>query len=136
MWQPAGGRRGGGGVGGGVFFQAEDGIRDRSPSRGLGDVYKRQSINNLKTYFFISNNFQNNILNILATLSVMSIFIDIFKLKKNIFIGFKIPHGRGDIAKIKIDNKKLNLIDESYNSNPLSLTVSYTHLTLPTTPYV
>ena len=28
------------------FFQAEDGIRDRSPSRGLGDVYKRQ------TYFF------------------------------------------------------------------------------------
>ena len=26
------------------FFQAEDGIRDRSPSRGLGDVYKRQLI--------------------------------------------------------------------------------------------
>ena len=25
------------------FFQAEDGIRDRSVSRGLGDVYKRQS---------------------------------------------------------------------------------------------
>ena len=24
------------------FFQAEDGIRDRSPSRGLGDVYMRQ----------------------------------------------------------------------------------------------
>ena len=27
-----------------LFFQAEDGIRDRSPSRGLGDVYKRQAI--------------------------------------------------------------------------------------------
>src|SRR5665647_1032161 len=27
------------------FFQAEDGIRDRSPSRGLGDVYKRQIMN-------------------------------------------------------------------------------------------
>ncbi len=78
-------------------------------------------INNLKTYFFISNNFQSNILNILAALSVMSIFLDIFKLKKNIFISFKVPNGRGDIAKIKIDNKKLNLIDESYNSNPLSL---------------
>ena len=26
------------------FFQAEDGIRDRSPSRGLGDVYIRQTI--------------------------------------------------------------------------------------------
>ena len=25
------------------FFQAEDGIRDVAPSRGLGDVYKRQS---------------------------------------------------------------------------------------------
>ena len=24
------------------FFQAEDGIRDRQWSRGLGDVYKRQ----------------------------------------------------------------------------------------------
>ena len=78
-------------------------------------------INNLKTYFFISNNFQSNILNILAALSVMSIFLDISKLKKNIFLSFKIPNGRGDIAKIKIDNKKLNLIDESYNSNPLSL---------------
>ena len=27
-----------------IFFQAEDGIRDRSPSRGLGDVYKRQDL--------------------------------------------------------------------------------------------
>ena len=26
------------------FFQAEDGIRDRSVSRGLGDVYKRQQL--------------------------------------------------------------------------------------------
>src|SRR5664279_3444280 len=29
-------------LGGRRFIQAEDGIRDRSPSRGLGDVYKRQ----------------------------------------------------------------------------------------------
>ena len=88
----------------------------------IANIFKATiRINNLKTYFFISNNFQNNILNILATLSVMSIFIDIPKLKKNIFLSFKIPNGRGDIAKIKIDNKKLNLIDESYNSNPLSL---------------
>jgi murE/murF fusion protein len=77
--------------------------------------------NNLKTYFFISNSFQNNILNILAALAVMSIFIDVSKLKKNIFMGFKIPDGRGDIAKIEINNKRLNLVDESYNSNPLSL---------------
>ena len=30
------------------FFQAEDGIRDRSPSRGLGDVYKRQFLYRLE----------------------------------------------------------------------------------------
>ncbi|GAB5836882.1 hypothetical protein JMUB7531_28930 [Staphylococcus aureus] len=28
-----------------AFFQAEDGIRDLRMSRGLGDVYKRQSTN-------------------------------------------------------------------------------------------
>ena len=32
------------------FFQAEDGIRDRSPSRGLGDVYKRQIVRNPKVF--------------------------------------------------------------------------------------
>ena len=31
------------------FFQAEDGIRDRSPSRGLGDVYKRQVVGSSPT---------------------------------------------------------------------------------------
>jgi len=51
----------------------------------------------------------------------MSIYIDILKIKKKIFLNFKTPHGRGDILKIKIKNKKINLIDESYNSNPLSL---------------
>ena len=31
-----------------VFVQAEDGIRDRSPSRGLGDVYKRQELKKVR----------------------------------------------------------------------------------------
>ena len=31
-----------------LFFQAEDGIRDMEGSRGLGDVYKRQLLNNGK----------------------------------------------------------------------------------------
>jgi MurE/MurF fusion protein len=78
-------------------------------------------INNSKTSFLISNNFQNNILNILATLTVMNIFIDISRINKNTFINFDIPQGRGDFSKIKVKNKNLNLIDESYNSNPLSL---------------
>ena len=33
---------------GSQFFQAEDGIRHRSPSRGLGDVYKRQKTIRIK----------------------------------------------------------------------------------------
>jgi MurE/MurF fusion protein len=78
-------------------------------------------INNLKSYFFISNDFQNNILNILATLTIMSIFIDTSKLDNNVFLNFKTPKGRGDFSKIKFKNKNLNLVDESYNSNPLSL---------------
>ena len=51
----------------------------------------------------------------------MSIYFDISKLDKNIFINFKTPAGRGDISKLKINKKKINFIDESYNSNPLSL---------------
>jgi murE/murF fusion protein len=43
------------------------------------------------------------------------------KLHKDIFLNFKIPGGRGDHLVIKINNKKINLIDQSYNSNPLSL---------------
>ena len=51
------------------FFQAEDGIRDRSPSRGLGDVYKRQDdtpelkeMMKTHTQFFNTSNFFNTII--------------------------------------------------------------------------
>ncbi len=77
--------------------------------------------NNLIKNFLISNDFKNHIYNILGSLSVMSIYIDIHNLKKNIFLDFKIPIGRGDLSVVKINKKKINLIDESYNSNPLSL---------------
>ena len=77
--------------------------------------------NNRKKSFLISNDFQNNIYNVLGAIAVMSIYLNILKLNKNIFLNFKTPKGRGDISRIKIMNKNLNLIDESYNSNPLSL---------------
>jgi len=79
------------------------------------------NVNNRKTYFFTSSNFENNIMNILAALTVIIIFKDINKLKKNIFYNHSIPKGRGDISKIKVNKKNIYLIDESYNSNPLSL---------------
>ena len=78
-------------------------------------------LNKSKRYFLLSNNFQNNIYNVLAAIAIMSIYVNIFKLNKNIFINFKTPQGRGDFSKIKVNKKKFNLIDESYNSNPLSL---------------
>ena len=51
----------------------------------------------------------------------MSIYKNILQLDKNIFFKFKVPQGRGDISKIKFLKKNINLVDESYNSNPLSL---------------
>ena len=38
-----------------------------------------------------------------------------------LFLNFEVPNGRGDFSKIKVNGKNINLIDESYNSNPLSL---------------
>ena len=78
-------------------------------------------VNKLKKYFLVSNNFHNNIYNILAALAIMSIYINISQLSKNIFLKFKVPQGRGDLSKIRIFKKNINLVDESYNSNPLSL---------------
>ena len=42
-------------------------------------------------------------------------------MKKNIFLNFKNPNGRGDVSKVKLKNKHIFLVDETYNSNPLSL---------------
>ena len=86
------------------------------------NIYKiKIKINKFTKYFTISNHFQNNIYNILATLTVKSIYFDILKLNINTFLNIKTPEGRGDITKIKVNKKIINLIDESYNSNPLSL---------------
>ena len=79
------------------------------------------NISNKKTYFYINSNFENDIKNLLAALAVIGIFRDINKLDKNIFCNDKSLEGRGDISKIKVDKKNIYLVDESYNSNPLSL---------------
>ncbi len=79
------------------------------------------SIHGRKKYFYISNNFNNFIQNLLGTITVISIYKNPIDLNKNIFYKFKTPEGRGDITKIRFRKKNINLIDESYNSNPLSL---------------
>ena len=40
------------------FFQAEDGIRDLRMSRGLGDVYKRQTLGGIKTIELICKKYE------------------------------------------------------------------------------
>ena len=79
------------------------------------------NINNFKKYFYLNSNFDSDIKNLLAAVSIISIFKDIQKLDSNIFYNHKIPKGRGDISKITLLKKNFYLIDESYNSNPLSL---------------
>ena len=44
-----------------------------------------------------------------------------YLLNHHFIENFSIPAGRGDLFVIKLKNKKIFLIDESYNSNPLSL---------------
>ncbi len=88
----------------------------------IGKVYKINILTQgQKKSFLISNNFENNIYNILAAVAVMSVFKNILRLNENIFQNFKIPVGRGDFSRIRFNKKYINLIDESYNSNPLSL---------------
>ncbi len=71
--------------------------------------------------FYSFNNNKSNLYNILATLAVINSYIDIKRLNKNIFLNFKTPKGRGNISKIKLRNKQIFFVDETYNSNPLSL---------------
>ena len=71
--------------------------------------------------FIIKKNLENYIYNILSTLAVISVYFDLEKLDKFFFNDYKFPEGRGDLNKIKLKEKKIHLIDESYNSNPLSL---------------
>ena len=47
------------------FFQAEDGIRDRSPSRGLGDVNKIQLCNRAHGRGRMTGRFRRRLYNII-----------------------------------------------------------------------
>ena len=79
------------------------------------------SFNNKIIKFLINKQLEDYIYNILSTLAVISVYFDINKLDISFFNDFKPPEGRGDLCSINLNKKKINLIDESYNSNPLSL---------------
>ena len=76
---------------------------------------------NQKKLFFIKNINQNNLYNVLACIGIIYSVGELKNLSRNSFIKFKNPKGRGDISKIYFKNKQFYLVDESYNSNPLSM---------------
>ena len=80
--------------------------------------------NNKKYKFRINEDLYNYKLNLVAAVAVISNFFKIDKLNKDIFKDFAQPSGRGNLKKIKLKKKTIQLIDESYNSNPLSLKFS------------
>ena len=88
----------------------------------FGNFYKiKVKILNQLKVFEIRYKYLNYIINILSALAVLHVLEKANNLKPNFFKDFIIPDGRGNISKIKLKNKNIFLIDESYNSNPLSL---------------
>ena len=94
-------------------------------------------IKKINVNYYIKINFQNNYYKfkiekelrhytstLLATIAILSYFFDLSLIDKNIFLGFQIPEGRGDIRNISYNNKNIKILDESYNSNPESLKFS------------
>ncbi len=71
--------------------------------------------------FIIMKNLEVYVDNILASLAVISNYLDIKNISEKFFFNYNLPEGRGDYKYVKINKKKIHLIDESYNSNPLSL---------------
>jgi len=103
-------------------------LKNKSATTNLVSISKEKSkykisinINKKKIYFYSNSFFENDLKNLLATITIITIFKDIHKLDKNIFYDHKVINGRGDMIKVKLFKKSFYLVDESYNSNPLSL---------------
>ena len=103
-------------------------LKNKSADIFLKKIVKEKSkykifvnINKKQTYFYVRSIFENNLKNLLAAIAIISIFKDTQKLEKNIFLDYEMTKGRGDIIKVKLKKKSIYIVDESYNSNPLSL---------------
>ena len=96
-----------------IFFQ-------NLKKKGVNNIINLK-VKNRKKSFLISKNLSHYIENILASTSILTNYFDIQKLNRNLFLGFSIPKSRGSIINYKKGSKKITIIDESYNSNPLSL---------------
>jgi len=103
-------------------------IKNKNSNVYLNSIKKQKlkykisiTINNINKYFYYNTCFESDIKNLLASITIISVYKNIKKLDCNFFYNHKIPTGRGNISKIKLFKKVFYLIDHSYNSNPLSL---------------
>ena len=103
-------------------------LKNKSATVNLDSISKEKSkykifvnIKKIKKFFYTNSFFENDLKNLLATITIISIYKNIHELDKNIFYDHKKTNGRGDIVKVKLLKKIFYLVDESYNSNPLSL---------------
>ncbi len=74
--------------------------------------------------FIISKELVNFKHNIVGAVGIIANFFEIEKMRKDLFLDFKIPQGRGSEFHYKNKKKIIKILDESYNSNPLSLKFS------------
>ena len=102
------------------FFQKKGTLLDHGCGYGENSIFLANKGYKVRASE-ISKNLCNHIENILASIGIISVYFDIKKLNHNLFLGFNIPKSRGSLINFKKGSKKLTLIDESYNSNPLSL---------------
>ena len=103
-------------------------IKNKSSNIYLNSIKKEKlkykifiTIDNTNKFFYLNTCFESDIKNLLASIVAISIYKNIDKIDCNFFYSNKIPIGRGDISEIKLLKKKFYLVDQSYNSNPLSL---------------
>lgn len=75
-----------------------------------------------KNFKFLVKNLNDSfIMNLLICVAVIDYLKLNFKKINNFIQKFPIPDGRGKVLYKKINNKKIKIIDESYNANPVSM---------------
>ena len=53
------------------------------------------------SYYYSKSNSKSHIQNLLAALTIISIFFNLKDIRKDIFLDFKLPEGRGDFSKLR-----------------------------------
>ena len=111
-------------------FSKKANIFLENSKNGKNNKKIKVSIFNKKYNLLIKKGYIKNILVLLSVLKCLN--LDINKILKEIK-NLKILEGRGKVSLVKYKKVKFNLIDESYNANPLSMKESIANFSKITT---